>query len=149
MFVPDSSLLQGMSYEQASCMGMPHLGAVYIGSGDKYKLTEGIHCVNCRIHLATNCHHEPQKGIGGRKQLILYGQVLRPALIALCGSGTTGCHGLRHSGKLHLQWKWDCDDYEEAFWNGTFFMDMFKPHDPRFFDYGKWYANGKPIGGIQ
>ena len=42
-------------------------------------------------------HHEPPKGLGGEK-------AWHGSLLSLCGSGTTGCHGLRHAKRLKLRW---------------------------------------------
>lgn len=52
-------------------------------------------------------HHEPPKGTGGEK-------AWKGALLSLCGSGTTGCHGLRHAGKLEFQY----DDQSGWMWRG-------------------------------
>lgn len=52
---------------------------------------------------ATNMHHIVRRGDGE-----LFGNDGRPRTkpkISLCGSGTTGCHGLAHQLKLHFRWK--------------------------------------------
>lgn len=138
-WAPSASLLRGLTVEQASCLGMPHNGAYYTGSGDAHRIVDGMHCVRCRVNPATNAHHEPQKGMGGHRSLVLHGKLLRPSLHALCGSGNaSGCHGLRHQGKIGIRWVWDSDDYMRAWWEGEFFADGFEPHDPRLYDYGRW-----------
>ena len=63
-------------------------------------------CVVCGRYKA-NKHHEPPKGTGGKR-------AWEGALISLCGSGVTGCHGLRHAGKLELAF----DDEKGWMWKG-------------------------------
>ena len=61
------------------------------------------HCIVCgRPH--PNLHHMPPIGSGRR-------DAWEGALLALCGSGTTGCHGAFHAGILELRfmdgmWMW-------------------------------------------
>lgn len=132
----DRSLLNGVSFETASLYGMPHYGAYYAGNGiNTNKLYPSTLCACCR-RLATNSHHEPPKGKG--HAFVLHGHVLKPALIALCGSGTTGCHGRRHSGKLRIRWAWKNETYERLWWDGTFLRSGFVSNDPRLYRYGKW-----------
>ena len=57
----------------------------------------GTCCIVCGRY-GTNRHHEPPKGLGGER-------AWHGSLLALCGSGTTGCHGLRHAGRLKLEWR--------------------------------------------
>ena len=61
----------------------------------------GTCCIVCG-NYGTNRHHEPPKGTGGEKSW-------NGNLVSLCGSGTTGCHGLRHAGRLKLRWngRWE------------------------------------------
>lgn len=54
-------------------------------------------------------HHMPPKGTGGEG-------CWRGARLALCGSGTTGCHGLWHAGRLELRWNDEMGRWE---WLGT------------------------------
>ena len=139
-FVPDRSQLKGLSYQVASLYGMPHLGGEYWADGvDSYRRAEGSCCAVCG-RPRPNVHHEPPKG-KGRSFLLStpMGQfVLKPALIALCGSGTTGCHGDRHAGKLKIRWEWDSDEYAEKWWNGHWLSHGIKPHDPRLFQLGRY-----------
>lgn len=132
-------LLGGLSVKAASSMGMPHQGAYYLNeTGDAHQVEKGIHCIRCRVNPATNAHHEPPKGLGGQKVLILHGQLLRPALHALCGSGTTGCHEQRHAHKFEIVWEWEKDIYKQAWWEGEFFREGLKPHSPDLYDFGEW-----------
>lgn len=82
-------------------------------------------CIVCG-HYGVNVHHEPPKGLGGEK-------AWHGSLLSLCGSGTTGCHGLRHAKRLRLEWRdgrwmWKgesmtrrsadwIDCHGDAFWN--------------------------------
>ena len=58
-------------------------------------------CAVCGKY-ATNQHHVVQKGMGGVSAEV---EKSIPK-ITLCGSGTTGCHGDVHAGRLHIMW---CD----------------------------------------
>lgn len=61
-------------------------------------------CIVCG-HYGANKHHMPPKGLAG-------GKSWQGALLSLCGSGTTGCHGLWHAKRLELRfdekrgWVW-------------------------------------------
>lgn len=62
-------------------------------------------CVVCGMP-ASNLHHEPPKRLGGVGR-----KGTEPPRLSLCGSGTTGCHGMRHAGKLEFRrengfWEW-------------------------------------------
>jgi hypothetical protein len=53
----------------------------------------GWHCEICGISLMSilySIHHRTPRGMGGSKVLYLHNA---SNLLALCGSGTTGCHG--------------------------------------------------------
>ena len=63
---------------------------------------------------------------------------LRSPLIALCGSGTTGCHDGFHGGaRYRPEWVWDEPEFEEAWWDGTLLCEH-EPHDPALYGYGHW-----------
>lgn len=71
-------------------------------------------CVVCG-RPATNKHHEPPKGIGGIGK-----KGIEPPVISLCGSGTTGCHGMRHAGKIKFRWhknRWEWKAYIGGVWS--------------------------------
>lgn len=132
---PRKKALQGLSYEKASCFGMPHFGATYRSKNvNSNQLNPGALCAFCH-RPATNSHHEPPKSNG---TLWLNGIPLKPALIALCGSGTTGCHGKRHARKITIKWEWKRDVYSILWWSGLFLAAGFKPHDPKLYQYGGW-----------
>lgn len=86
-------------------------------------------CIVCGSP-SPNKHHMPPKGTGRKGKW-------QGALLALCGSGTTGCHGRVHHGDLELRfmegrWWWrgrsrhvesrrwvpcrDDDDWDEIDW---------------------------------
>ena len=70
-------------------------------------VTDTDRCVVCGAY-ATNEHHVVPKGMG---MVPLNVERMIPRL-KLCGSGTTGCHGLAHAKLLHfnatdaLGWLW-------------------------------------------
>ena len=136
---PTREQLRGLSYEVASLYGMPHLGASYTADSiADTVLDEGAVCACCG-RRATNAHHEPPRSKG--PFLLRTGMgafVLKPALIALCGHGTAGCHGERHNRLLAIRWEWDADDFAEAWWEGYLLSHRYAPHDPRLFKMGRY-----------
>lgn len=105
------------------------------------RLDDDAHCVICGAR-ATNSHHVPAVGVGGGNgQFQLGGMVLKPALIALCGSGTTGCHGRAHQGILQFRWVWDTEEYARDWWNGKL-LEEYRPHDERLYYFGHWVISG-------
>lgn len=142
-FVPDRSQLRGLSFEQASCFGMPHLGAFYARDDiHANRLEKGAVCACCGA-IATNSHHEPQISLGGGKKAFLLQTdngsfKLKPALIALCGSGTTGCHGMRHNGMLSICWHWQNDEAAEAWFSGWALSHGYEPHSEKLYELGDW-----------
>ena len=124
--------LHGWSYDKASLMGLPNIGAKYV-TARRYKLTTDT-CAVCGAR-ATNVHHIVPKRNG--YTFALHNHELRSPLIALCGSGTTGCHGLFHSGKLKAVWEWNSEEYERQWWSGEL-IDRHGAHSQAFFKYGNW-----------
>lgn len=138
-YVPPARLLHGLPVATAQKFGMPNIGAMYTGSGvRKTALEEDALCSFCRKR-ATNAHHVPNVGMSARNaRFELHGRVLRPALIALCGSGTTGCHGDCHNGRMAIEWRWDSDEYAEAWWSGGL-LEECGAGSPLLYEYGAWY----------
>lgn len=135
----DSKILRGFSIEDAQSYGMPHIGAHYWKDNvNSYHRDDNTCCICGR--KATNVHHHPQKGKATSFTLSTeYGIfVLKPALFALCGSGTTGCHGLIHNKKVSIQWKWDSKAYQELWFSGYLLSHGIIPHSPKLFEYGCW-----------
>lgn len=58
------------------------------------------HCIVCGRTHPLNRHHLVRRGAG---ELWLDGHEVPKPLVTLCGSGTTGCHGLVHALRLHLR----------------------------------------------
>ena len=136
----DASVLRGTSYEKAVNYGMPHVGCFYSGSSvNSHRMNDERMCFVCGGR-ASNAHHEPPKGSTGTWNLRTeYGTFpLRPALIALCGSGTTGCHGARHNGLVGLRWVWDDEAMEALWFNGFLLSKGVKPHSPKLLEWGHW-----------
>ena len=139
-YVPPASALGGLSLPAAESYGKPHVGCLY-GRDDVRSLVldrrDGPVCCAVCGRLARNAHHEP----AGRRHLLMRtkmgAHVLKPAGFALCGSGTTGCHGRRHSGLIRIEWRWDRDDYAEAWWTGTMLLEI-DPHSKALYAFGRW-----------
>ena len=133
-YTPPARLLRGTPYQVAECYGKPHIRCHYTGNGvNSHKLDEGALCAICGTK-ATNAHHWPPKG--RCQTFTLNGVTMKPALIALCGSGTVGCHGEWHAGRFRALWKWDCDDAAREWWEGGFCG--LAPHDPHIYRFGCW-----------
>lgn len=142
--MPSRDQLHGLAHSIAECFGKPHWQARYLSesptkpSVDRYVLDEDATCIVCGKR-ATNAHHCPPKGImrifplGTERGLWL----LRPALLAVCGSGTTGCHGAIHSGYLKIEWAWDHEGFEDAWWEGSL-LDATTPSSPDLYECGFW-----------
>lgn len=148
-YTPPAAMLRGLSVEAAQKFGMPHIGAHYEGRGVRTnRLDEDAACAFCRAR-ATNAHHVPNVGMGARNSgFHLDGWFLRPALIALCGSGTTGCHGDCHNGRMHIAWHWDSDEYARAWWEGELLRE-YGPHSPMLYCYGEWVITRRGIGTVR
>lgn len=141
-YIPDSRLLRGLPLYLAEGYGKPHIGSRYNRDDAKdYRLAENAGCATCPSK-ATNSHHFPPLSKGRHFLLSTeWGQfVLKPALIALCGSGNTGCHGKAHSHDLSFEWVWESDDLAERWWSGYLLAHGFAPHDPKLLALGHWEA---------
>lgn len=113
----EARTLHGVPANIAECYGKPHIMARWTGSGMKaYEHMDGL-CPLCHRSMVTNTHHQPDRHIFNlRTGMGIF--VLRPALFGLCGSGTTGCHGLIEANLMKVEWVWDSDDYREQWWSG-------------------------------
>ena len=143
-YEPTREILHGFSYEKAKLFGMPHIGCKYRRDdiNETAFIDDTRRCAGCgRTNGAHNRHHEPPKSNGSFLLVTPRGKfVLKPALIDLCGSGTTGCHGERHNKKLKITWEWDSGEYEEQWWSGYLLSRPY--HEP----HGKWlYGFGRYI----
>lgn len=137
---PEEGQLRGLSYEVASKYGMPHLGCFYSNSRiDSHRRHDGAPCAVCG-KIASNAHHDPPRRHGLFVMETPMGAfVLRPALIAVCGSGTTGCHNGFHGGaRYEARWEWLTDEAARKWWSGWFLSHGYEPHDPRLYQFGCW-----------
>lgn len=136
-YTPPASVLRGASYAHASCCGMPHVRAAYTADDIRRYESHGGACPMCGLPV-TNVHHEPPRSFGSFLLRSPSGiHVLKPALISLCGSGTTGCHGLVHHGLASWRWEWDGDEWAERWWSGEL-LKWVEPHDPKLYGAGRW-----------
>lgn len=132
MYIPERNKLQGLSLEVAECFGKPNIDARYLSDN----VNSYSHSGNCFVcgKRATNAHHCPPKRKG---LLVLNGHILKPSLIALCGSGTAGCHGMVHNGKIKINWKWFNDEYARIWWEGEM-LEKYEPHSEELYQFGEW-----------
>ena len=147
-YVPPAELLRGLSVSTAQMFGMPNAGAHYAGRGVRTnRLDDEALCAFCR-RPATNAHHVPAVGMGARNATFtLHGYELRPALIALCGSGTTGCHGDCHSGRMRIDWVWDSGEFMRDWWEGRLLRE-FGPASPMLYEFGHWEIRKDGVGRV-
>ncbi len=127
----DRSLLRGMSIERAELYGKPHLGAHYDGAAHVHDIP---FCALCGRPAGSVHHIQPLRN--GR-EFGLHGHVLMSSLATLCGSGTTGCHGMLHAGSAFVRWRWDSPEAGDAWWDGTL-LRRFGPYSPELYRYGCW-----------
>lgn len=123
--------------------GLPHIGCHYANkSVNSNKLDEDAMCVCCG-RMATNAHHYPPKGTAPVRHR--NGYELRPALFAVCGSGTTGCHDGWHGGaRYEAWWRWDTYENEQRWQDGTL-LDKYGPHNPKLYYFGCWVIHDKKL----
>lgn len=134
-----ASQLRGLPYERAELFGKPSIGAEYTG-GARYERTQP-RCAVCG-RPATNVHHLAGRG-GFDLDTPRGSWRLRSPLIALCGSGTTGCHDGFHGGAwLTIRWAWDDESSKAAWWDGRL-LEALAPHDPRLYAFGCWLVEVK------
>lgn len=133
-----------MIYNRELLYGLPHIDCRYTGkSVNSNKLDEDAACVCCGLP-ATNAHHYPPKGTAPVRHR--NGYELKPALFAVCGSGTIGCHNDWHGGaRFEAWWRWDRYEYEEQWADGTL-LDRHGPHSPALYYYGCWVIHDKKLG---
>lgn len=152
IYTPETHLLNGLSLDWAECYGKPHIGAHYEGiTVNSHRLNEFARCACCG-KLATNAHHCPPKSKGKTFGLQLTDGTmlhLRPSLIALCGSGTTGCHNGFHGGhRFTARWVWDADEYAKNWWEGQMLLYM-PPHSKELYRYGRWEITDGYLGTVK
>lgn len=147
-FVPERRQLRGLPLDVAELYGKPHVSARYrSGSIRSHAMEPGARCAVCR-RPATNVHHAPPVSKGTFRLVTPAGSwELKPALLALCGSGTTGCHdGFHGGGRYRLAWEWGSDDDARAWWDGSI-LNSLEPHDPAIYGHGRWKILDRLTGG--
>ena len=124
--------------------GLPHIHCHYEGKGvNTHKLDEDAACICCG-RIATNAHHYPPKGTAPVRHR--HGYELRPALFAVCGSGTTGCHNGWHGGAQYTaEWIWDSPEDALRWEDGTY-LEQCGPHNPQLYLHGYWVITDKKQG---
>ena len=132
--------LHGFSRPVFERFGKPHVGCYYAGkSVTSHRLEEGALCACCG-RVADNAHHWPP----GREVVRAEPGLLRPSLIAVCGSGTTGCHDGFHGGARYTaDWIWDEPEYGEAWLDGKLGVE---PHSDELYLYGFWEFEDRKRG---
>lgn len=149
-FAPEPWQYSGLSLEVAECYGKPHIGAYYRSDNVKSHTRCEAACCACCGRPATNVHHCPPLSCGRSFLLCtpLGRFVLKPALFALCGSGTQGCHNGFHGGaRFCAHWIWECDAYAKQWWNG-YILAHFLPHSPELYRFGYWEISDAKTGRI-
>lgn len=141
--------------------GMPHIGCRYTRDDVTATAFDDTYvpCAACGAK-ATNRHHEPPRGRhsaqdpetgrrrpGSALMSTEWGRfVLKPALIALCGSGTTGCHAARHNHDIEIEWRFDTPEDEELWASGWLLAHGMAPHSERLYGHGCWHFHDKRTG---
>ena len=135
-YVPPSKLLHGVPLAVAECYGKPHFLCDYAGPGvNQTRLFDGARCMCCG-RPATNAHHWPPKRTA--PTFLFRGLKLRPALFAVCGTGTTGCHdGWHGSARFRALWAWDDDECAREWWEGAL-LEALGEHSNALYDLGCW-----------
>ncbi len=138
----DMGKLQGISYDRAHLFGMPNIGAEYADyRSGSHRLLDS-ECLICG-RQATNAHHIVPRSV--RKEFFVGDRKLRSPLFALCGSGTTGCHGEFHGGaRYKVMWEWDSEDDEERWWSGEL-LDLYGPHSESLYMHGKYVIHDRKL----
>lgn len=152
MYIPETHKLHGLSIDAAERYGKPHIGARYDGlTVNSHALNQHARCACCG-KAATNVHHCPPKSKGKHFALEASNgtiHYLRPSLIALCGSGTTGCHNGFHGGhRFAANWVWDADEFAKAWWDGEL-LRFAAPHSKELYQYGRWEITDKYLGTVK
>lgn len=141
-----AAMLKGRTVRAFSMLGKPCVGAEYAGNGDAHRLEAGARCFICG-RPAANAHHEPPKGMGGgafRLDTPNGPRILRPPLLAVCGSGNAcGCHAMLHKGIAKVRWEWDSELFEREWLEGRLDEELYE-NDERLFAMGRYMVE---VGG--
>ena len=124
-----------LTYEKAMLYGLPHIGARYAHNGRKW-MKNGARKYERTQEWCAVCGEPATNG----------DFPLRSPLFAVCGSGTTGCHGGFHGGAwLKARWVWDLPEYGDA-WESGELLVRFAPHHPALYCYGQWEIESRKSG---
>ena len=150
--------------------GLPHIGATYIPGWTKKKRNYdrvSDMCQVCCQARATSTHHIIPIGMGGRqsaKRIAIdrafcesYSSVQAPEiistsmgnfevytpLIAVCGTGTIGCHGDFEEHRIRIEWVWR-DELCKTLWeSGWILSHGYQPNSERLFEFGYYRISGR------
>ena len=129
--------LCGWSYEKAMTMGLPHAGARYTGKTPKCYTATSQCCAVCGKRAGSVHHVVPRRnGLVFTFDTPNGSYDLKSPLFALCGSGTTGCHGLFHDGTLKARWIWE-PSFSLA-WESGALLKTYGAHSPKLYRFGHW-----------
>lgn len=133
-----------MNINREMLYGLPHLDCRYTGeSVNSHKLNDDAMCVCCGLP-ATNAHHYPPKGTAPTRKR--HGFILKPALFAVCGSGTLGCHNDWHGGARYVaDWGWDEPQFKDQ-WESGELLERYGPHSMELYKLGCWTIYDKRTG---
>ena len=123
--------------------GKPHVLAAYTGDGVGSYRHADAPCPICHCRMISNTHHIPDRRTFDLRTPLGVWPGLRPALIGLCGSGTTGCHGRVERGEVAIEWQWVDADAADDWRSGRMLAGLGRyagiaPHSERLYRYGGW-----------
>lgn len=152
--------------------GLPHIGATYLpgwkGKKRNYGRVSEI-CEACCRARATSTHHIVPIGMGGRQsartifvnpvscdsynaehvqspEFMATGmgrfEVYTP-LIAVCGTGTIGCHGDFEEHRIGIEWVWRDALCKNLWESGWILSHGYKPNSERLYEFGYYRISGR------
>lgn len=133
---PTARQLHGWSLDDAECMGKPGFGAQYTSKSGLARYARTAMCCTICGREAISTHHQPYRQTF---EMVTPNGIwtLRPALIALCGTGTMGCHGDVEHNRIRIRWKWFTEEAETRWWNGELLAE-YGPESVQLYRYGCW-----------
>lgn len=147
-YPPTMEQLGSLSLATAECYGKPHIRCHYQNNSVRsHRRDENAACACCG-RFATNAHHNPplSKGEAFTLQTPNGTWKLKPSLIAVCGSGTTGCHDGFHGGaRYKIEWVWLSEEYADMWWSGEL-LAIYAPHSKELYFFGYWRITDKLRG---
>lgn len=146
-FIPTQMQLHGLSLRQAELFGKPHIGASYLYDSVYANLLDyDAQCTVCGQRACNSHHVVPRRIKSWTLNTPLGSFKLLSPLFALCGSGTTGCHGEFHGGaRYEVEWQWKSEQYQEEWWGGHTLSHICRPHDKFLFQQGFYLVKDKRL----